>query len=68
MSIEDANSLLWQQGIVPTNAFSIFKRTILHELATRNGLTVGRTGKKGKSVKTNYIEALSNLVSELVLE
>lgn len=66
MSIEDASKLLWQQGGIPKTGFSIFKRAVLEEPSANNGLVVGKTGKSGKSVKTDFIKALSDFVSQLV--
>ena len=67
MSIEDASALLWQQDAIPTTGFSIFKRCILQELSIRHGLVVGRTGKNARSIKKDYITALSNFVSRRVI-
>lgn len=64
MSLEDASALLWQQGHMPKTGFSTFKRAVLQELSANNGLAVGQTGKSGKSVKADYIKALSGFVSQ----
>lgn len=66
MSIDNANALLWQRDTLPKTAFSAFKRAILQELSVRNGLIIGRTGKTGKSVKSDYIKALSDFISQLL--
>lgn len=62
MSIEDANAMLWQQDSIPKKGFSSFKRPTLQELAARYNITVGRSGKKGRSVKRDYVEAISLFV------
>lgn len=68
MSLDDANALLWQQDAIPGSAFSTFKRAILHELSARNGLIVGQSGKRGRSVKSDYVQALSDFVSEMTVQ
>lgn len=66
MSIEDASTLLWQQGRMPKTGFSAFKRAVLQELSANSGLVVGQTGKTGKSVKADYIKVLTDFVSQFI--
>lgn len=62
MSVEDANEMLWQQDSIPNKGFSSFTRSVLKELAVSHNITVDRSGKKGLSVKRDYVEAISQFV------
>lgn len=66
MSIEDASKLLWQQAPIPATGFSAFKRIVLQEISARNGLVVGRSGKSGNTVKSDYVKALFDFVSQML--
>lgn len=62
MSVEDATAMLWQKESVPMLGFSVFKVSVLKELAAGNNLTVGHSGKAGGSLKRDYVEAVSRQV------
>lgn len=62
MSIEDASELLWRQESIPNTPFSPFKTSVLQELSTRHDIEVGRSGKRGGSIKSDYVKALLNFV------
>lgn len=62
MSIEDASELLWRQESIPNTSFSPFKASVLQELSARHNVEVGRSGKRGGSIKSDYVKALSNFV------
>lgn len=63
MSINAASALLWQKDTLSLSAFSGFKRDVLEELSAQCSLIVEETGKNGKSVKLDYINALFRFVS-----
>ena len=65
MSIEDASVILWRQEPVTSVDFSRFKRSVLQELSNRHILELGRSGKTGKSIKCDYIQALVKFVSHM---
>lgn len=62
MSIEDATSMLWQEGSIPILGFSIYKIAVLKELVACHRLAVGQSGKAGRSLKSDYVEAVSKYV------
>lgn len=62
MSVEDATAMLWHKESVAMPGFSIFKSSVLKELAASHNLTVGHSGKAGKSLKRDYVEAVSRYV------
>lgn len=70
MSINDAHALLWQRSTLPTTAFSAafsaFKKPILQELSARNSIVVAQPGAKKTPLKSDYIQALCEFVSQLV--
>lgn len=66
MSIEYATTLLWQQDTVPKTKFAILKVAILKELSARYELVVGRMGKKGGTLKSDYVKAISDFVGEMI--
>lgn len=62
MSIEDASALLWQIDTIPPGGFAAYKVSVLKELSECYNVTVGRSGKRGNSLKRDYLEALTNFV------
>lgn len=66
MSVEHASTLLWQLGTLPKTGFTPFKLEILKELASLNNIAVGCTGKRGGSLKVDYLKAIIDFVSRTI--